>query len=274
MLPRTIWINASDVAAVIGRNNFKSSKEVVIELCKKYKIENNSNIKISTKNDIAEEILLKTTNIANIITTNITKLNTNELNSSNIATILANIAIEIENNTTLSTEEKAIVTEYSKNKINTTYGTVKEAVTADLIASTNANANTCASTITIDNKYYHYPIYIGKSIQYTIVGRIDRIETLIDETGAEQKILIEIKNRTKKLFKTLFERENIQVQTYLQLTKLTSAKLVEQYNDEINTICIEKDDHYWDNIVLPALIEFCQNFDELIKYSNLNSQKK
>jgi hypothetical protein len=105
---------------------------------------------------------------------------------------------------------------------------------------------------------------VGKSVQYTIVGRIDRIETLIDETGAEQKILIEIKNRTKKLFKTLFERENIQVQTYLQLTKLTSAKLVEQYNDEINTICIEKDDNYWDNIVLPALIEFCQNFDELV----------
>ena len=253
---------------------------------------------------IFQEILLKTSNIQK----NITSAISSTIATSDVATVIATIATEIENNTTLSNEEKATIIDYSKHKINTTYGTVKESVTADILASNN-------STITIDNNYYYYPICRSWPITacincqswpiddcinnctkectsgcqpkllnnrinnctnkctggclpklvYTIIGRIDRIETIIDENNVEKKILIEIKNRTKKLFKTLFERENIQVQTYLQLTKLTSAKLVEQYNDDIYKICIEKDDEYWNNIIFPALIEFCQNFNKLIK---------
>ena len=149
------------------------------------------------------------------------------------------------------------IIEYATQKINTTHGTYTEHKTATLLNQETGNV------IIEDNKYYSYPIINIDHYEFIIIGKIDRVEII---NG--QNWLIEIKNRTKKLFKKLYEKENIQIQTYLQMTKLNKAKLVEQYNDEIFSILVDKDDTLWETI-FPKVIEFCQQLHEFMLQANL-----
>ena len=92
-------------------------------------------------------------------------------------------------------------------------------------------------------------------MKFDIVGKIDGIE---EEDGAN--ILIEIKNRIKRLRKTVPEYEFVQVQVYLKMLGLNKAKLIEQYNAETHTEIVISDDKYWNDIILPELKRFCIEF--------------
>jgi hypothetical protein len=56
------------------------------------------------------------------------------------------------------------------------------------------------------------------------------------------------------------EYENIQIQVYLQMLGLDQARLVEQYNQEIQSHEVSRDDHLWNDVILPGLQEFCVEF--------------
>jgi len=71
------------------------------------------------------------------------------------------------------------------------------------------------------------------------------------------RVLVEIKNRTKRLFRKVPDYEYIQVQTYLQMLNLERARLVEQFNSQVLSHDIERDDEFWKN-VLKCLESFCQ----------------
>jgi hypothetical protein len=60
------------------------------------------------------------------------------------------------------------------------------------------------------------------------------------------------------------EYEYIQIQTYLYLTGLNEAKLVEQYNTDTYTLPITKDSKYYENIILPELNSFIHRLHELL----------
>ena len=94
-------------------------------------------------------------------------------------------------------------------------------------------------------------------MKFDIVGKIDGIE---EEDGTN--ILIEIKNRIKRLRKHVPEYEYVQVQTYLHMLGLNKAKLIEQYNTETHTEIVISDDKYWNEIILPELKRFCIEFQK------------
>jgi hypothetical protein len=137
-----------------------------------------------------------------------------------------------------------MVCDHLKTMMYTTHGTRNEDQTADLDES----------ILHKDETFYSFPVTTIKGTKYEIVGRIDRYHKKEDGT----KTLVEIKNRTNGLFNKVRLYEMVQVQTYLQMTNMVDARLVEQFNDVRKSYCIEKDQVSWDNNILPKLTEFCK----------------
>ena len=57
----------------------------------------------------------------------------------------------------------------------------------------------------------------------------------------------------------------VQVQVYLQMLGLVHARLVEQYNNQVLSHEITRDEEMWVNEILPGLEEFCSEI-----YSKFN----
>ena len=91
-----------------------------------------------------------------------------------------------------------------------------------------------------------------------VVGKIDRIEEKPDGS----RTLVEIKNRTNRLFKQVVEYEYIQVQVYLKMLGLVHARLVEQYNSQVLSHNVELDEEMWTNEIMPGLEAFCKELNE------------
>jgi hypothetical protein len=148
----------------------------------------------------------------------------------------------IDQDSTLSEADKVSITDHIRSKVYTGHGIRNEDKTAELDSR----------DLMTDDTFYSYPVITIANTRYEIVGRIDRY--YVDEH--DQKVLVEIKNRTKGLFRKVRDYENTQVQVYLAMTGMTRAQLIEQFNDERRSYDIAMDDE-WDETVA-ALAEFCK----------------
>jgi len=165
-------------------------------------------------------------------------------NSDEVKQIIERSVNAIEGIEDLDSKEKKMVTEHIRKMVYTNHGTRSEDTTADLDES----------DLHSDDTFYKTTIIEVMGTTYEIVGRIDRYQ--LNEDGS--KTLVEIKNRTKGLFKKVRDYENVQVQTYLQMLKLQRARLVEQYNNERLSYNIDIDHTLWNDSIFPKLREFCK----------------
>ena len=78
------------------------------------------------------------------------------------------------------------------------------------------------------------------------------------------KTIVEIKNRTKNLFKTVRDYEEIQCQTYMEMMDVNNCELIEQYNDSRIGYAITRDKQKWLNEIDPKLKKFCEYFHHLL----------
>jgi hypothetical protein len=104
-----------------------------------------------------------------------------------------------------------------------------------------------------DDSFYNYDVCQLGDKKFVVVGKIDRIEERPDGS----RVLVEIKNRTNRLFRKVVDYEMIQVQVYLQMLGLAHARLVEQYNNQVLSHEITRDEEMWTNVIVPGLEEFC-----------------
>ena len=97
--------------------------------------------------------------------------------------------------------------------------------------------------------------------EWQLIGKIDGLTADGD--------LIEIKNRTKKLFKELRQYEEPQIMTYLHLFEKQKGYLVEQLKTkgdiQLNYIAVSYQEDYFEQKVLPAVYKFIHYFDVFIK---------
>ena len=112
-----------------------------------------------------------------------------------------------------------------------------------------------------DNTFYTLNIGTWGEFEFQIAGRIDRIEECPDGS----KVLVEIKNRANRLFRRVVEYELIQVQVYLQMLGLVHARLVEQYNNQVLSHDITRDEEFWQNVILRGVEEFCQELANVMR---------
>lgn len=238
-MARRIVISASDVASCIGENQFKKSDEVLEKLWRKYQKET---FTLVTKDEVAQAVLMnpEAERVYKAVQDTITK------DSSETQKVFEEAALTIKSIATLSDAEKEVVLEAVRKNAYTSHGIRQEDATALKVSS---EKGVCLAR---DDKFYTEHICTVAGYEAVVTGRVDRIEQCPDGS----KVLVEIKNRTKRLFRQLYPTERIQLQVYLQLLDIEKGKLVEQYNNEVNTIEVTRDREYWRTYIHPKLVEF------------------
>lgn len=239
-----IIIGASSVASAIGINQYKKPQELVEELWKKYSPQT---FKSKTKEEEALEIL-HTSEVTRQI------LETAESFKSEVSTDVQQetrkLFHELEKSG-LQPQDILKAKDHIKKTLYTNHGTRNEKKTAD----------TDLANLIEDDTFYKIDICEIEGTKYQIVGRIDRIQ--LNEDGS--RTLVEIKNRTRGLFNTVRDYEEVQCQTYLQmLDNIEYCRLVEQYNDEKKSYLIQRDNEKWNNDILPKLQNFCEHFHSML----------
>jgi DNA polymerase III epsilon subunit-like protein len=242
---KKVILKASEVAACIGKNYYKKPQEVMEDMWKKYSPET---FKGKTKDDYAIEVIESNEDASKLFKEiEVAK----PKNSSDVMKIIDEISIRLQMAKSIQIRDFYTVKDFFRKTLFTNFGTKNESKTAD---ADSAN-------LYEDDTFYKYDVCTIEGTTYTIVGRIDRFE--YDEFN--NKNLVEIKNRTKTLFKCVKEYEEIQVQTYLQMTGLKVARLIEQHNEDRKSYIIMRNDDKWKNDILPKLENFCKVF-----HSNLS----
>ena len=160
----------------------------------------------------------------------------------------------LENAKDLGEEDKKEVRKIVEGYTNKRFGTIREINALDFYREkynveviTNIDQRS-KKIITIDGT------------ELWIISRLDGMK--MDGT------VIEIKNRIYKLFDEVREYEWLQVQTYLHVYGLPKAELVEFLQNSGGTMKInevERDDTYWDEILLKILGNYFRVFLKIIK---------
>jgi 1,2-phenylacetyl-CoA epoxidase PaaB subunit len=241
-----IVLKASEIAAIIGRNQYKPRQDVLNEMWKKY---SPVTFKGLTKKDKAYVALSASENAREALNS---ARAVHTKSSDEVASVFVNAKAKIEADEKLSTTQKAEVTDFIRSQIYTGHGTRSEDRTADkVVADTGVRLER-------DDAFHTIPVCQLDDNNFVIVGKIDRIEVGPDG----DRTLVEIKNRTNRLFKRVVDYENIQIQVYLQMLGLVHARLVEQYNNQVESHNVDRDDELWTNEILPKLNEFCIELHE------------
>jgi hypothetical protein len=242
MATRRVIIKASDVAACVGRHQYKARDEVMNEMWKKYWPDTFTG---QTQRDRAN-IAMRASPLAREVLDCVSKIQPKD--STEVQNIIANVRKHINSDANLSTEQKAEVISHITTNVYTSHGTRSEDKTSDKVEVDEK------VRLVRDNSFYYIDLMtIDESVKFSICGKIDRIEERPDGS----RVLVEIKNRTNRLFGRVVEYEFVQVQVYLQMLGLVHARLVEQYNNQVLSHDIERDEETWTNEILPLIMHFC-----------------
>jgi len=241
-----IILKASNVAAMIGRNRYKPRQEVLDELWKKNRPDTFTS---KTKEDRAEEALKVSIDARAVLETAL-KVETKDSDQVQKVFEVAQKAINFD--TKLNKEQKVEVIEHIRSKVYTTHGTRSEDKTAETVTKTEG------VKLVRDDHFYTLPVCEIFENKYVICGKVDRIEERPDGS----RVLVEIKNRTNRIFGSVPEYEFIQVQVYLQMLGLVHARVVEQYNNQVLSHDVTRDEEFWKNKVVPELKEFCEELNQ------------
>ena len=258
---RIISLPASKVAAMVGKNPYCKVSEIYDEM--KCRI---TGEKVKTLND--SETLNKKELIKLFKNLNPNKImKPEDLNLERILKLSCKSAIKCKTTTECLVIEKDIkekianifpeknlklVGEFITKDINTNRGTINE---NKIIQNYNKRHFT---TITDNNsQLYKYPLVDikdsdGVLYKFHISAKID---------GLQDNILIEVKNRRNRLFTKIPTYEKIQMEIYLRILNLDTAKLVQNFNDTSSELLYNTDDVLW-NYILDNLYKFTYDLIE------------
>lgn len=241
-----VILKASDVAALLGRHQYKARSEIFDEYWKKY---SPSTFTGKTKKDKAEEALNVSDDARRALAD---AVSIKAKNSSEVQEIFSAASAAVNSDSKLSAEQKTEVIEHLRSKVYTIHGTRSEDKTSNKVA------NDEGVRLVRDNSFYNYDVCTIGQNSFVICGKIDRIEEKPDGS----RTLVEIKNRTNRLFNRVVEYEMIQVQVYLQMLGLVHARLVEQHNNQVKSHDITRDEELWTNEIIPGLQKFCEELSQ------------
>ena len=258
-----IVYNASEIAALINKNPYKTQDEIIHNiLCKLKKVENKAdldNFKSISKDDTTKlldlfyknsylnqtqlnDYLEKLNNIKTEdeklkldkkIMENITKDCINIPNTNDCLNLQKKIDENIDD--ILKNKDNFELKKYLNGHINKKRGIKNE---DKIIKDYSKKYN---KKITDNNsKLYKTHLFDIDKYKIFICGKID---------GIENNELIEVKNRKNRLFTFIPEYEQIQIQIYFKLTGLSTGKLIQNHNEEQSILPINQDNNIWNTII-------------------------
>jgi DNA polymerase III epsilon subunit-like protein len=236
---RRVILKASEIAACVGLNPYKSREEVMEDIWKKV---SPSNFKGMTRYDRQVKALRASPQAVGIYEEVLAKETSN---SDEVQKVVKKAVDNVNTIGELTEGQKRLVADHIRHAAYTNHGTRSEDKTAELDEA----------VLFEDPTFYTLRVCVLGNTAYEIVGRIDRYE----EKEDGKRTLVEIKNRTRGLFNKLRPYERVQVQTYLQMIGWAKeARLVEQFNDQRKSYFLEKDDLFWEGTILNPLRDFCK----------------
>lgn len=247
---QTVRINASSVAACIGKNPYKSRTDMIISTLQQF-APTSTIASQRTKEQLQQDALTSASSeTRHMILDAIADAKLTPTTSESTQTAITTVCDAVHDDS-LSADELELLKEYVTSRLSTQHGVRKENDT--IVQHKQTWMDTHASVVTKDTRTHRIVVDVRDDIEYVVVGKIDSIETLPNG----DQVLVEVKNRIKTLFFELRDYERIQVHTYLHmLSNMVSAKLVEQYNNKIHVIPIDRDDAVWNEEILPGLLSF------------------
>jgi hypothetical protein len=154
-----------------------------------------------------------------------------------------------------------------ENFINKSYGTEKEESAIEMFEK--------KFNVTLDTSqtFYKYDIVSENTKhQYFIGGRLDGIY--------KNEYIVEIKNRMRGFFSAIKDYEKCQIYTYMIMTGLSHAKLVECFKGTIKTTSVSCEESYKNEILgaldifVKAIDNFLQNSDDIQNFLVMNDLQK
>ena len=107
----------------------------------------------------------------------------------------------------------------------------------------NYEKNNHKSVKSRNSKIYYLKILTKEDFILRISGKVDGIEGMGDD-----QILIETKNRRRRLFDEIPEYEKVQMCIYMKMTNIKTSKLLQYYDDEEGIIDYDYDEEFWNEI--------------------------
>lgn len=252
--------SVSKVAAVIGKNPYENACDVFEAYWKK---ENKESYYGSIKRvKPAESYANDQDLIYTALKSEKVKAIVEECkSSSDISTTVTTVETS---ETQLDEKSSQLVKKHIKSRFSTKHGTKSEQSALDLYAQQ-----------TEQNVQKHH-VMLNKNISEEIMirGKIDGIIKYDNNTCK----VVEIKNRTRRLFNEVKEYENIQVQLYMNILNSQNADLVEHYNGVLNISPILYNEKLYEEIKV-LLTRFDDNLSQIIhdrdfQYEYFNSEDR
>jgi hypothetical protein len=251
---KQIFITSSNLAKYTGDNKYDTLEKTVNELLKKCGIEDRYvpktnveeclvNLSMVQLNELKKELQLPETASLEQIEKNIQSKIMGQSYSASLSEDKSKELLE------QKVKDKPLLqklTRGMKQDLRMRRGNIKE----------NANLNKIQSCKGIqigerNSKMYTKELYRCDEYILILRGKVDG--QVINEGG--EGVIIESKNRTKNLFKTLRVYEQVQLEAYMFLTEFKKALLTEHYNDTEFCIEYDHDEEFWDQC-LQKTIEF------------------
>ena len=260
-----IFINVSELAIITGHNRFNYLSDYIIKLYQRYFNQDYRRIlklikeekKQITKSESAQECIQRVVKSNNL---NIENKLQGCLKSNNVQELSKkqeSLQEEIAKSKTISKKDKDLINQSIKSLTNTNFGTKQENNVVQYYESIIKK-----EIITTDH-FFVKELFKTKDNIWSIGGKIDGL--FIDDKN--QKVLLEVKNRVKKLFKSLRAYEKVQIYAYMKLLDINNAKLIECLkNDksEYNVIDVKYEPEFYKNKMLNFIKSFIVFFEKII----------
>lgn len=260
---QNICIYASELASLIGLNNFKSPSETLFRIWQKnFPLDYEKVFK--SLGDSANPLVDNKTSFKKITK----KYNKNLeldlekcIDSKDVDKMMKKRKELMEVCKDMDDKDRKKIEENIVNLTNTGFGTRNE--------SRSVHIYTQMTGVPVMNISNFYKRILMKSGDYNwyIGGKIDGI--------CQDKTIIEVKNRMHKLFYNLREYEKIQTFSYMYILESRKSQLVETFmkgqQPEVNIIDIQFEQIYWDYI-FDRITQFVEYFNEFIKNETLKKE--
>ena len=260
---QNICIYASELASLIGLNNFKSPSETLFRIWQKnFPLDYEKVFK--SLGDAANPLVDNKTSFKKITK----KYNKNLeldlekcIDSKDVDKMMKKRKELMEVCKDMDDKDRKKIEENIVNLTNTGFGTRNE--------SRSVHIYTQMTGVPVMNISNFYKRILMKSGDYNwyIGGKIDGI--------CQDKTIIEVKNRMHKLFYNLREYEKIQTFSYMYILESQKSQLVETFmkgeQPEVNIIDIQFEQIYWDYI-FDRITQFVEYFNEFMKNETLKKE--
>lgn len=258
--PESIILFASQVAACIGYNKHKTPVESMESMWERMYPDSYKNA-LQRTGLITEAQKLESMVSSNPLIAKIIGDSTTPCDSSAHVSVTYDATSKLIQGLHVDEESREIIDATVKRNLYTTYGTLSEhqaltKIREDVLIDARP-----------DDVFYKKQVGTVDGIVVYVGGKIDGITE-------DRSLVVEIKNRIRRLFYKIPFYEIIQLQCYLHLLNVRKGVIVECLNASdtsttMNVVPVSMDTHLWDTILVPKMKDFVAQFVTLTTNTSL-----